>query len=257
MLNITTQNINEFILILQQQNRSQKYVRVFESFLNQLLSNKVNEIQEFITFLQNSNYKVSTKLQFKKMLFTYLNKFELKNEIKQLKSISFPKKAPTLFKTYSYEELIQKTEILARDSMLEKYIKILIRFLFETGLRRQELYSIDVIDSRMYVTGNGDKVREVFYNPQTWDKLKDNKYFVNRKNKQLHLASKWIKENFKDSRGSLHSLRRSFATHLIKNNVNIKTVQNLMGHSKIETTYRYVFLSYDENRNIYNQLMKI
>ena len=52
---------------------------------------------------------------------------------------------------------------------------------------------------------------------------------------------------------TLHSLRHSFATHLIQNNANIRVVQQLLGHSSLSTTQLYTKLSNKSLKNIYSK----
>ncbi len=52
---------------------------------------------------------------------------------------------------------------------------------------------------------------------------------------------------------SPHSIRRSFATHMLMNGASPKMVQLQLGHAKIETTFTYLNLSLDDNHSIYKQ----
>jgi integrase/recombinase XerD len=56
----------------------------------------------------------------------------------------------------------------------------------------------------------------------------------------------WVKEIL-GCEFTPHSIRRSFATHLLKNGANAKFVMLQMGHEKIETTFRYLHLNLKEN----------
>ncbi|MDR0676523.1 MAG: hypothetical protein LBF97_05745 [Elusimicrobiota bacterium] len=68
--------------------------------------------------------------------------------------------------------LLDKTEINEEDSELLRHKKMIIRFLFETGLRAFELFNIVSINNKVIlVKGKGNKLREVFHNIQTTSKI--------------------------------------------------------------------------------------
>jgi integrase/recombinase XerD len=154
--------------------------------------------------------------------------------------------------------------------------RALFELIFSSGLRVSELTSLDIgqISSReksIRITGKGNKERTVLYGekcsgfiseylkkrgefyPSNDEKAlflntrgkrlgqRGVRYILNRKTRQIAL-----KKNI-----SPHSLRHSFATALIRNGADIRTVQFLLGHSSIATTEIYTHLGLDELKDIH------
>jgi integrase/recombinase XerD len=152
--------------------------------------------------------------------------------------------------------------------------KLQVRLLFSigygAGLRVSEVVKLKVkhIDTSLCVIrveqGKGKKDRHVMLSPETlalmreWWKVRSNKYdlgvpagerwlFPGRR-KGRHLTPRQVTRLFQvtiEAAGikkklTLHALRHSFATHLFDRGVDIRTIQALLGHEKLETTARYM-----------------
>ena len=157
------------------------------------------------------------------------------NILKQIKLPPIPQKYMPVF-TKNY--LIRKTK------NLDIYKNVIIRFLFETGLRASELKNFTVVDEKtILVKGKGNKIREIFHNNETTKLF----FGFEHTTKTLRL---WVKEVLGD-KYTPHSIRRSHATHMLLNGADPKVVMLQLGHSKIETTYRHLQISKEKNREIY------
>jgi integrase/recombinase XerD len=148
-------------------------------------------------------------------------------------------------------------------------VRMLFSIGYGAGLRVSEVVKLKVkhIDSALGVIrveqAKGKKDRQVMLSPETldllreWWKVRSRKYdhgvplqerwlFPGRR-KGLHLTPRQVTRLFHETveaagirkKVTLHALRHSFATHLFDRGVDIRTIQALLGHEKLETTARY------------------
>jgi integrase/recombinase XerD len=156
--------------------------------------------------------------------------------------------------------------------------KAMLELLYATGIRVTELISLDLehihIDNgfiRCY--GKGKKERMVplgdvaarclqEYLDRGRPKLmrdKNQAYFVNQHGRRLTRQGFWkILRKYAKSAGitkevSPHTIRHSFATHLLENGADIRSVQEMLGHSDISTTQIYTHLTKNKLKEIYDR----
>jgi integrase/recombinase XerC len=152
--------------------------------------------------------------------------------------------------------------------------KALIMVMYSAGLRVSELVSLKLssFDGTMEsarITGKGDKERIVFFSDEARKALaeylplrsgreKSGALFINRKGGALTAAgARWIirvyRERFQLPKNiHPHSLRHSFATHLMNGGADIRVVQELLGHASISTTQRYTHVTIERLKDVYH-----
>jgi len=156
--------------------------------------------------------------------------------------------------------------------------KSLFELLISSGLRVSEVVALDVTDvfsgGEMKIMGKGSKERFVFYNERSKESikkylevrflfLKGNKneraLFLNASGSRLtdrgvrYLLYKRLIEISLLKHISPHSLRHTFATILVKNGADIRSVQELLGHSSLATTQIYTHLGLDDLKDIHHK----
>ena len=185
----------------------------------------------------------------------------------QAEVIDRPKLAKHLPYTLTVKE-IDKLLDIALVTVFDYRDKAMLELMYGTGLRVSELVSLTVYDVDFYnaflrIKGKGSKERIVPINNAS---LKYLKLYLDRR--CLLLKKKTSDELFLNARGegisrqgffknlkkilakkgmpiniSPHSLRHSFATHLIENGADLRSVQTMLGHSDITTTKIYTHIS--------------
>lgn len=180
------------------------------------------------------------------------------NAIKKMSAVHEPRKLPLVLSTEQVKQLLDATSSL-------KY-KAALSLAYGAGLRASEITHLKVndIDSQRMVIhidqGKGDKDRNAILSPallkilrQWWrtaqaqgQMLKGGWLFPGQdpinplSTRQLSRACRAaVTLAGLDERVSLHSLRHSFATHLLEQSVDIRVIQVLLGHKKLETTALY------------------
>ncbi len=216
--------------------------------------------------------------------YIYLNtvvckKFLEFNDIYFLDDIQNPKRTKSLPKSLNEKEvrdLIDAVEITDEDSTLKKKAKIrdkvILELLYSTGLRISELVKlhkrdIDFDERTIRVRGKGEKDRIVLFDEHTKELITnyietqnpDSEYlFINKNGRKL--TPRYVQMMIKDygkkagikKKVTPHVLRHSFATHLLKNGVDIRVIQQLLGHSSLSTTQIYTNVDMDTIKTVYD-----
>ncbi len=155
---------------------------------------------------------------------------------------------------------------IERDEFGRNRNSLLLKLLYYSGIRVTELTTLkksDVKEDSISILGKGNKRREIpipaFLIKELNTSCTNEYLFKSRQNQAITARSinKIIKKRVEKAnirkKVSAHTFRRSFCTNLIKSGANIKIVSLLMGHSKIETTARYMHFS---KEYIFNEYLK-
>lgn len=178
------------------------------------------------------------------------------------------KKLPIVLSLSEVESMISKTKNLKHRAMLT--------LLYSAGLRKMELLQIkpqEIDSQRMVVNvtqGKGRKDRQTILSPKTLILLRE--YFKierprtylfepsGQKGKMIsdrtldHIVKQSAKRAGISKNVSAHTLRHSFATHLLEAGVNLRLIQAFLGHTSLKTTSIYLHLTNVNPRNIISPL---
>ena len=186
-------------------------------------------------------------------------------------SLGSPRVGRSLPKFLSKEDVTKLLDAACKDSGNEaRRDAAILELLYATGLRVGELVSLNVKDidlqgSYIRCWGKGSKERIVHLYPKAVKELKqymthtrpnflknrngETALFVNHRGERLTRQWVWnILKNYGAKAGiqqqiTPHTLRHSFATHLLENGASLRHVQELLGHSSISTTQVYTHLT--------------
>lgn len=194
--------------------------------------------------------------------------------------VSFPKAPKTLPRVLSRDEVVKMIEEPGPNIKRSLRDRAVLELLYATGLRVSELASLNVRDlnpetKEIRVTGKGDKERIVFYTAVASQALADYKaiardkelnggpapeaLFLNSQGGRLSVRSlQYIVDaaagrSRLGRRASPHMLRHSFATHLLEEGADLRTIQELLGHADLASTQIYTHLDKRRLKNVYRQ----
>ena len=176
-----------------------------------------------------------------------------------------------------FDEVQQLIQSVSGSSLKALRDRAILELLFSSGIRVSELTSlkrehIDFSKGEFSVRGKGDKVRLVFLSQSAKEALEhylskrtdvEPSLFVSQKhNKQTTAISvrtiQRIAEHYTKKSGLLktvhpHTLRHSFATDLLRNGADIRSVQTILGHASITTTQLYTHVTDKRLKEVYRR----
>ena len=259
-------NLKEFLLFIKDRN---------------LLMLDTNDIRDF---LYQDKFNSKTRAHFLTVINSLYNFLVANNYLKDspTTTIKLPKLEKSLPKYLTIEEVDRLLNISPTRPYDYRNIAML-ETMYACGLRVSELCNlrisdIDFYDCTLRVMGKGSKERivpmnetarvalEVYINEYRDFLLKgkSSEYvFINNfgfnisRQSFFKLIKKLCKDNGIEKDISPHTLRHSFATHLLNNGADLRIIQELLGHSNLTTTQIYSHLKDEKIKNDYNDLPKI
>ena len=270
------------------QNTLESYKNDLSKFRNFLEKNNKSVLKadhflilSFLSFLLDKGFSsktVSRNISSLKSFFKYLISVE-HIKINPMLNIDAPKSGLFLPTTLTVEETQQILDAPNELRAIEMRDKAMLYTLYATGMRISELISlnmhnVDLIRGSVQVIGKGGKERLIpltndsinmikKYLTEAREKLskgKDhNNIFVSTHGKQISRHSFWhrIKAYLKkvdvNKEVHPHTLRHAFATHMLNNGADLRSVQLLLGHSDLATTQIYTHVAQAEVKNLHKK----
>jgi len=260
----------------------QNDLSVYKEFLNKKNIYKVNDIKstDIKKYIKERSTEQTTTIAHNLTVIKNFHSYLLKEKIVSKNVAEFierPKLKKSLPKTMSIED-VDKLLDIDLSGPFDYRNKAMLELMYGCGLRVSELINLEINDIDMTnclirILGKGNKEREVPLGEYAICYLKEylnvrnqllkkkncNKLFLNNhgqgmtrqgffKNLKILLKSKGLNENI-----SPHTLRHSFATHLINRGADLRSIQEMLGHADISTTKIYTKISDEKVIDDYNK----
>jgi len=231
--------------------------------------------KKYLDQMEDKGYSPSTRMRKQAALKTFFHYLIAEDKIKEDPSadLKLPKLGRRLPKAISIAEVFS----IIKSAVKNKRDFAIIELLYATGMRASELISVQLNDVNLDAgfikcTGKGDKERivpvgeaakkavEEYMKNERPTLLKgrtQDTLFIDRNGTQMSRQALWniIKKYVLKSgirlKTSTHTFRHSFATHLLERGADIRTVQEMLGHSNIATTEIYTAVSRERLKKIY------
>jgi integrase/recombinase XerC len=241
-------------------------------------------IRKYMSSLHRKNKKssIARKVSTLRSFFKYLAREQMIAS-NPAKSVSTPKVEKTLPTTLTVDEAFRLMEspksIPGKSSRVSKEIRLrdraILELLYSSGLRVSELVglNLDQLNSDLgivRVMGKGRKERIVPVGVKAIEALKayveergvsrrEDPIFINSFGERLttrsvgRLTKKYSRHSGIFRKVSPHSLRHTFATHLLDAGADIREIQEMLGHSSLSTTQRYTHVSMGKLMEVYDK----
>ncbi|OGB87828.1 site-specific tyrosine recombinase XerD [candidate division WOR-1 bacterium RIFCSPHIGHO2_02_FULL_45_12] len=237
-------------------------------------------VKNFLEHLYDNGFSVSSterKLACLKSFFHYLLR-EDKITVDPTSDIKLPKKAKRLPKALSISETIKLISAPREKNYIALRNAALLELLYASGMRASETVGLNTSDINFEVAfvkclGKGSKERIVPINKITLKAIKEyldksrpefpqhdkEALFLDKNGKRLTrqglwlVIKKYVKMTGVKEKTSPHTLRHSFATHLLEKGADLRSVQEMLGHADISTTQIYTSVSRERLKRMYNK----
>lgn len=265
------------------------YRRDLNHYLNYLAAQKISNldfidrqiVQQWFGVLHDEGRSTKSIARFTSTIrsfhqFALREKYAAKDPTVLIETPKYERKLPDVLSIDEIDLLLTTPETSKNNGYRDR---TMLELLYATGIRVSELINIEVEDVNLLmgfvkVFGKGNKERIIplgetviellktyieNVRPQLLKKQVTHTLFLNMQGKPLTRQGIWkiIKQTGAKAgiqkRLTPHTLRHSFATHLLENGADLRAVQEMLGHSDISTTQLYTHVSKTQIRNMYQQ----
>ncbi|MBR6690103.1 MAG: tyrosine recombinase XerC [Bacilli bacterium] len=262
------------------------YLSNLDAFLEYLNENNIKsyneieyqDIRNYISYLYEQNYNNKTISRHISAIRSFFKYLKVNNHIKSnpCTLISNPKLDKRLPKYLNFEEVEKLLKAYDNNSFVGLRNSLILEILYSTGIRVSEITNIKLSDisisnKTIVIDGKGNKQRIVYFGNICLNLLelylKRSYPILNKNNSEYLILSKTGKKiNDREIRKvvddsaiiagikikiSPHVLRHTFATHMLNEGADLRSVQELLGHENLSTTQVYTHLTNEKIRNVY------
>ncbi len=248
---------------------------------NSYKDTKRTQIIGYLTELKDKGKATSTisrNLASIRSFYQYLlrDRYIEKDPSQNLESPKLDKRLPKILSIGQVDFLLDMPNLKTIDGMRDK---AMLELLYATGIRVSELVSLNVDDVNTYMGlikcfGKGSKERIIPIGSQAIQSItiyldkahpllkkqgSNGALFLNQKGRRLTRQGFWrILKKYStlmsiDFEITPHTLRHSFATHLLENGADLRSVQEMLGHADISTTQIYTHLTKTRLKEVYSK----
>ena len=255
----------------------QKYFESGTIDLNSITRLYLRDYLRELSFTGRKNRTLARKATTIKNFFKFCEQEKLitKNPAVNLQIPRFEKKLPKHFTEKEMEDLLNVPDLSSKFGIRNKAI---LELIYSSGLRISEvagcrLLDLDLNEKIIKLMGKGSKQRLVPVGKKAISALKkylairfqfesefsDQSLFLSKSGKPLlanelrEILDRYIMLIAKTKGYSPHSIRHSFATHLLEHGADLRAVQEMLGHSNLSTTEIYTHLSMKDLKKVYEQ----
>lgn len=237
-------------------------------------------IRQYLSYLQKENYSrksIARKLASLRAYYKFLCKkgYSKTNPAKSMFTPKLTQKLPTFL---YQKEVVELIEAPNESTVLGLRDRAMFEMLYSTGIRVSELEGMNLTDidwtgGVVKVLGKGNKERFVpigSYALAAMEKYIDKRHellkrtqsealFLNGKGGRLTsrgvrlIVNKYVRRMSISKHVSPHTLRHTFATHLLNAGADLKIVQELLGHASLATTQIYTHLTKERLKSVYDK----
>lgn len=250
----------------------------FENYMidiNQISKKMIQDFMIELSLDHNKNRTIERKTIAVKEFFKFLfiNNMIDKNPCKGIRTPKYQKKLPQYFSMEEMKTLLDLPDLNSKFGIRNQAI---IELTYSSGLRASEIASLKIENislnqKTVKVFGKGKKERIIpltdpailsisrylkcrnTFNPSS------SHLFVSKSGQALNFSEiyqilqRYIKQIVKHKGYSTHTIRHSFATHLLENGADLRAIQEMLGHESITTTEIYTHLSMTNLKDIYKR----
>ena len=252
-------------------------LKEFHSFLDKKDPKQIThlDLRKFLAELRQNNCAKRTivrKLSTIRSFFKFLSR-EKYLESDPSRSLFTPKLDKYLPEFLDTEKTLKLITAPSLDNVLGIRDRALLEVLYSTGMRVSELVGlnvddIDLISGAVKVRGKGKKERMALLGRESQNAVrtyfkKQNRgsgaVFLNSRGGRItdrsvrRIIDKYVKQCSIENKISPHSIRHSYATHLLNNGADLRSVQELLGHKNLSTTQIYTHLGSKRLREMYQK----
>lgn len=259
------------------------YLRDLKGFFDFIDKNTglfdLEHVDAYFCKLKDNGYK-STTIRRKIISLRQYNEFLMRTKDKPniMDQYDLPKTRKKLPNVLSMEEIVQVINSIDDSDSVGKRNKAMFYLLINTGMRVSELVHLKLNDinqvaCNVRVIGKGNKERIIPLDEETcryvYDYMENDRSYFNKYNSQwlfmLHDGRCMTRENFYNILQKVvretgvrdhftpHMLRHTFATTLLENHADLRSIQEMLGHQDISTTTIYTHVTHKQILDDYNK----